>query len=55
MTLKTKNQIQAFQPTLGSAIAIGPANTVTKAMIHCEDTLNAKPICRYRSGMISEA
>lgn len=55
MTLNTRNQIHAFHPTLGLAMAIGPASTVTNAMIHCADTLRANPTWRYRRGMISEA
>ena len=53
MTLKTKNQIQVFHPTLVSAMAIGPAYTVKKAAIHWQDTLREKPMWRYLSGMIS--
>lgn len=44
--LKTRNQIQALKPTLGSAIAIGPANTVKKAISHWHETLSANPMWR---------
>lgn len=51
--LKTKNQIQVFHPTFGSAMAIGPAYTVKKAAIHWQETLRENPMWRYLSGMIS--
>lgn len=44
MTLKTKNQIHVFQPTLVSAIAMGPAKVVRKAESHCALTDSENPM-----------